>query len=293
MGEQNSGSRRYSFSLWLYLLVVFGLSWPFQIVAAIWGTELLPRYALHAASMCMVTVGTFIAGRYIFQDGFGGTGWRWGKPRYYLAAIGLALLLWAVPTVVDLSVGTLPLPTRLTGAQMVWIFVLLFVTLIPGFGEEFGWRGYMLPRLARRYSPRKAVVIHAIIWWVWHLPVLIGVGVWAGIVGAGEMGLSVGVSVAITVTIVVLGSAVPAVLGGVVFAYIWTCSGSLAVATVYHATYDGVRDSIQTTIGLGPVAGVWSVALLVILGIVLLWKGNWKSLKADAAALETPKSETI
>jgi len=290
MNEQNSSSPARPFSLWLYLLIVFSLSWPFQIIAAIWGTELLPRFALHATSMCMVTVGTFIAGRYVFRDGFAGAGWRWGKLKYHLAVVGLALLLWAVPTIADLAVGTVKLPDKLSGTQLVWILVLL-TGFVPCFGEEFGWRGYMLPRLARRYSPRKAVVIHGIIWWAWHLPVVIGVGVWAGIFGAEEMGFSVGVSVAITVAATALGSAIPAILHGVVFAYIWTRTRSLAVVTVYHTAFDGVRDSIGTTIGSGPIAGLWAVAILVILGIAFLWKGNWKNLERYAAVAKMPESE--
>lgn len=72
MGGQSTDFQRLPFSLWRYLLIVFCLSWPFQIVAAIWGIELPPRYSLHATSMFMVTIGTFIAGRYVFRDGFGG-----------------------------------------------------------------------------------------------------------------------------------------------------------------------------------------------------------------------------
>lgn len=290
MNEQNSSSPARPFSLWLYLLIVFGLSWPFQIVAAIWGTELLPRYVLHATSMFMVTVGTFIAGRYVFRDGFAGAGWRWGKLKYHLLVIGLVLLLWVVPTIADLVVGTLSLPAKVSGRQLVWILVLL-TGFVPCFGEEFGWRGYMLPRLAQRHSPRKAVVIHGIIWWAWHLPMLVGIGVWVSIVAAPEMGLSVGVSVAITAAATALSSAIPAILHGVVFAYIWTRSRSLAVATVYHVAFDGVRDSIGTTIGSGPIAGLWAVAILVILGIAFLWKGNWKNLETYAAVPKMPESE--
>lgn len=292
MNKQNSSLPKRSFSLWLYILIVFGLSWPFQIIAAIWGTELLPRFSLHATSMFMVTVGTFIAGRYVFCDGFAGAGWRWGKAKHYLMVVGLALLLWAVPTIADLALGTVSLPDKVTGTQLIWILVFL-TGFIPCFGEEFGWRGYMLPRLARRYKPRKAVIIHAIIWWIWHLPVVIGVGTWAGIAGAEGMGLPVGLSVAVTVGSVVFVGAIPAVLHGVVFAYIWTRSRSLAVATVYHAAYDGVRDSIQTTVGSGPIAGLWAVAILVILGIIFLWKGNWKNLQAYAETPKVPESEDV
>ena len=277
MVEQNFSPSQRHFSLWLYLLIVFVLSWPFQIIAAIWGKELLPRYALHACSMFMVTVGTYISGRYVFRDGFSNAGWRWGKFKHYLFVIGLALLLWVVPIIFDLFFGTLETPSPITTIQIVWIFVFL-LNFIPCFGEEFGWRGYMLPRLARRFTPRKAVLLHAIIWWAWHLPIIIGLGVQVGIVSAEEMGFSVGVSVALITVSIVIASALPAILHGVVFAYIWTCSGSLAVATVYHLAFDGVRDSTQLTIGHGPITSVWSCVILVILGIIFLWKGNWKAL---------------
>jgi hypothetical protein len=55
--------------------------------------------------MIMVTVGTYIAGRHVFRDGFAGAGWSWGKPKYYVAVIGLALLLGVVPTIFDLALG--------------------------------------------------------------------------------------------------------------------------------------------------------------------------------------------
>jgi uncharacterized RDD family membrane protein YckC len=67
---------RRAFSLRLYLLIVFGLSWPFLIASALWaGGNLLPTYVLNISSMIMVTVGTYIAGRYVFGDGFAGAGW--------------------------------------------------------------------------------------------------------------------------------------------------------------------------------------------------------------------------
>lgn len=291
MNEQDTYPSR-PFSLWLYILIVFGLSWPFQIIAAIWGTELLPRFLLHSTSMFMVTVGTFIAGRYVFRDGFADAGWRWGKLKHHLLVIGLVLLLWALPTIADLAVGTLNLPDKVTGKQLIWISVFL-TGFIPCFGEEFGWRGYMLPHLARRYKPRKAVLIHSIIWWIWHLPVLVGIGVWAGIAGAAKAGLPVWASVAVTTAATVIFGAVPAILHGVVFAYIWTRSRSLAVVTVYHLAFDGVRDSILNTVGAGPIAVTWASVLLIVLGIAFLWKGNWSNLQDYAETPKIPDSSNV
>jgi len=277
------------FSLGLYLLIVFGISWPFLIAGAIWATGLTSAFLFNGTAMVMVTVGTWICGRFIFRDGFAGAGWRWGKPVHYLAVLGLIVLLWGVPTLIRLIQGSID-PGSVDQSKIIWLFLLPLITLIPGFGEEFGWRGYMLPRMAQGMSARKAVIIHSIIWWAWHLPVLVGAAVQSGIAAAGEAGIPVGLSVAVNVLVIVIVSAVPTILHGVVFAYIWTRSQSLAVATVYHAAYDGVRDSLGMLIGSPAMVGLWANLVLSVLGIAFLWKGDWKNLAVPLAARQSEGS---
>ncbi|NLN86173.1 MAG: CPBP family intramembrane metalloprotease [Syntrophomonadaceae bacterium] len=36
--------------------------------------------------------------------------------------------------------------------------------------EEFGWRGYALPKLQAKYSPLKSSLILGFMWAVWHCP---------------------------------------------------------------------------------------------------------------------------
>lgn len=272
MNEQDSVSSSGSrpFSLGLYLLVVFGLSWPFQIAGAFWASDFPLRLTLTCASMLMVTVGTFICGKFIFRDGFAVAGWQWGKPKHYLAVIGLVLLLWFIPSLIAINLGR-ALPSSLTSEQSVWL-VAMWAMLIPaGFGEEFGWRGYMLPHLARCFATRRAILWHGIIWWIWHLPILLGTAAQGSPSAATAIG------------IVLLG-AIPAILHGVIFAYIWSSSQSLAVATVYHALFDGVRDSLLILIGFGAFTVLWANLVLIILGTLLLQKGNWRNLEIASAS---------
>ncbi len=59
---------------------------------------------------------------------------------------------------------------RSTPAFSVIFQVMLFQLLLPGLGEEPGWRGFALPRLLRRMGPLPASLILGCIHWVWHLP---------------------------------------------------------------------------------------------------------------------------
>lgn len=50
------------------------------------------------------------------------------------------------------------------------IFIGLIWPLFSSFGEEFGWRGFILPQLLKKFSPLKASVVLGLIWAVWHIP---------------------------------------------------------------------------------------------------------------------------
>lgn len=273
MLTQSTSNKPRPFSLTIYLLIVFALSWPFQIAYAIWGAPgTTAGYWLSSLSMVMVTIGTFIAGRFIFQHNFMNAGWRWGKPTQYLWTFLLALFIFAAPTWLESFLGLRVLPADTSLSVIAGKFLVGFLlTLIPGFGEEFGWRGYLLPQLAKRYSPRKATLLHAFIWWAWHLPAVIAIGA-----RSGEPETPVWLSVAV-VTLITL---IPAMMNAVIYAYVWAATGSLAVSSAYHAAYDEIRDAIDHSIGFGPLVSPWEMAVTTLLGLFLLWKANWKSLFA-------------
>jgi uncharacterized protein len=60
--------------------------------------------------------------------------------------------------------------------------VMLF--LAGPLAEEFGWRGYVQPRLRRRFGPVATSVVLGVCWAAWHLPLFFVPGT-----GQAEMGL--------------------------------------------------------------------------------------------------------
>ena len=51
-----------------------------------------------------------------------------------------------------------------------WVLSLFVVSILYGFGEEPGWRGWLLPRLQARYPATTATLLLTMIWGVWHAP---------------------------------------------------------------------------------------------------------------------------
>jgi membrane protease YdiL (CAAX protease family) len=63
----------------------------------------------------------------------------------------------------------------LTLPNQPWMFIipLIFNGLIHGgMSEEFGWRGYVLPRFQAKWNALISSLILGVIWGVWHLPLL-------------------------------------------------------------------------------------------------------------------------
>ncbi|AZS19672.1 MULTISPECIES: type II CAAX endopeptidase family protein [unclassified Caulobacter] len=81
-----------------------------------------------------------------------------------LPTLALALCL-AMPTTWPVKPAAVLIATPLlllTTAQVI--------TNAGPLGEEFGWRGYALPRLLERWPPLAAGTILGLVWTLWHVP---------------------------------------------------------------------------------------------------------------------------
>src|SRR5262249_55855143 len=88
--------------------------------------------------------------------------------RWYVFAVGyMAAIKLAVALLHRLATGAWPE----FGHTALYIMAVAIVFSTPvQAGEEIGWRGYALPRLAGRLGLARASIVLGVIWACWHLP---------------------------------------------------------------------------------------------------------------------------
>jgi uncharacterized protein len=92
-----------------------------------------------------------------------------GPRRLYAMAVLIPALFTLVAALLAAVIGSGRVVTG-TGKPL-WsvVPVLLAGTLLSVFGEEYGWRGYLLPRLLPLGELRASLLV-GVIWGVWHFP---------------------------------------------------------------------------------------------------------------------------
>lgn len=62
---------------------------------------------------------------------------------------------------------------QLTSPFAIFSFFLAIMFFGGPLGEELGWRGFVLPKLQKRFSPFRASIILGSIWSCWHIPMFL------------------------------------------------------------------------------------------------------------------------
>ncbi len=129
--------------------------------------------------------------------------------------------------------------------------ILLAELLFYGFGEEIGWRGFLLPRLARRHGILLASSLISIPWAAWHIPLLL----------QNETYQSMG-------PLLLVGWYSTILLGSYLTAWLWRAGRkSIPVLAVFH----GLLDLAMANPAFGDGALVGASAVVVVLGLASLW----------------------
>lgn len=252
--------RRSGGEIRLFLLLAFGFSWTIWIPMALLGVVVRPgMLPTHfggllgpwiAGSVCVLATAPAAARtawlRRLVLMPQGWRGWLLAlTPILVIAAFCLASLLGGRPV----GAGALRRFSGLPVLPPLMLFAI--VLLVNGYGEEAGWRGYLLPRLQARYGAIGGVLVQAAIWIVWHAPLFWIVATYRGMGPA----------------MLVFGFGLGLVLGGFVLAQVSAVSrGSVLAAALWHTGYNfgtATEGGALLQAGLSAIVMSWGAALLL------------------------------
>ncbi len=264
----------------LFTVLTYGFTWLYC------GPSIWPYLGQVLTSMKVpenfdITVGSFgvaygmfgpmiaaiIMRLFVSKEGLKGTLGVWRAQKYYLIA-------FIAP---PLFLGSVILFNHLTGLgrfvwslsmPLWWAYLLQWsADIIPyfGFGEEYGWRGYLLPRLLP-LGEVKASMILGFIWALWHLPGLV--------VGLNFPGQNL-LLIILTFTFLVVLLSFP-------FTWLYIASrGSVLIAAILHNTFNNYADTFMNPNFIpngNPliVSGAGLIAAVFLLIIVIVVYGVFK-----------------
>ncbi len=178
--------------LLIYIFLSFALTWmiffAYILTGHKWDGENPGLEAFTGLGM-LTPVIAHVLTRWVTREGFALTGedsmmlgisFKNGKWIFFLFALlvpwlyfeaGYAITLLALPEAFD------PEYYKVLELDKDIVLLLPVISIISGamvsfaaFGEEGGWRGYMMPKLIKLAGTKKAVLTGGIIWGLWHAP---------------------------------------------------------------------------------------------------------------------------
>ena len=246
-----------------YIALAFFISWMIEIPIALSFKGIIDR-KIPLAFHYLASFGPFLAALLVTTFAEGSSGvirllkgivkWRVGI-RYYLFAIGLPIILFAVAVVVSRIIqGAWPdlgllaevdyLP-RLGIPLAVGLWLLTF-----GFAEETGWRGFLLPRLQVNRTAMSASIFLGVFWAFWHLPAFF----------YRDTLLAMGVLLGFPMLLFTL------LVTSVIFTWLYNSTqGSLLIVTLFH----GLFDYFSVSSAGGPTAAIVMSVPVVIISIFI------------------------
>ena len=155
--------------------------------------------------------------------------------------------------------------------------MLIFLTIAAGIGEEFGWRGFLLPRLQIHHNALVSGLIVGVAWATWHIPMFFIKGT-----SQYEQGLQGGLLPAI------LGYSAFVIANSLLFTWLFNNTrGSVLLAAVFHGasnTWGGYIDVYRGHFGgiltFGAVAVLVTIIIVLMAGATNLSRTNQRNVLA-------------
>jgi membrane protease YdiL (CAAX protease family) len=258
----------------------------------IWAARALGQTANLVAAFYMLTpaLAAAIARAFFHGPRFSDAALRPGPLRRYLwvwlGAVGLVVVQFAaflasgamsidtsgqgfldqieqvMPGGAELMLKELPPGMTLQGMLALYALGGLTVFNVPGtvlgFGEEFGWRGFMFPQLYR-IRPWVGFVVGGLIWFAWHVPLSL-------LAPARSIP-----SALLAIDAVALG--IGSIATFAVFAWLFVRGGSIWVPSLFHAVMNNGSRALSYWVRIEhQVAADVLLSAVMVLAVVVLWR---------------------
>ena len=244
-----------------FVLLAWALSWAYWIPMAIQGAIVTPGATTGASHfpgllgpMVAALIVTIVVGGRPGLREFVGRFVRWRVPvRWYLAAILPMLIFLVAAGLLVVSGGPAPDLGALgefSGLpELAAPLLILAVLVFNGYGEEAGWRGFLVPGLLKGRGLFTTSLIVAAIWFTWHVPSFVVIE------GYRIFGLGV-------VPMMGLGL----IAGAMILTWLYVGSGgSIWIVALWHLTYNFASASSAGRGGAGMIVYaaiiVWAFAV--------------------------------
>ena len=156
-----------------FYALAFPLSWRAYLVALLQpGGELgLDPYGPLIAAVVVTALAGGVAG----LKGWGRTLLRWrAAPVLYAFALLAPLVVTLLGIGTNVALGATPPPAATWASWPSLLVVFPLVMVLGGpLGEEPAWRGLALARVAERRPMLQASLAVGVVWFAWHLPLLL------------------------------------------------------------------------------------------------------------------------
>lgn len=217
----------------------------------------------------------------IFQRNLRGLGWKLGKLKYillcYILPLMVGLFTYSIIWITGLGKfeWVKPFGTNTCGivgiknpsfavAFPIMLTLGLVLRLLFALGEEIGWRGFLVPHLAKVLSLKKAALTSGGIWAAYHLPGLLFLDYYSG-----------------SRLKSVIFFSIMAISASVIMFWIRMKSGSLWTGAVFHASHNlaiqGIFDHFTIDTGnTNFFSGEFGLGLAVVYSVVAIW--FWKKM---------------
>ncbi|WP_422846145.1 CPBP family intramembrane glutamic endopeptidase [Acidovorax sp. M2(2025)] len=252
-------------ALLLYCVLAFAFSWGYWLALLARGERVGPgSSATHLPGLC----GPFLAALVVTALAEGMPGLvrllrscvRLPVPRWRSALLALSPLLLGALIFAALAAFGHPLPSLrdfntypgIPQAPSLGVAAVVAL-LLNGLGEEGGWRGFALPRLAQGRSRLRAALAVAGIWLLWHAPLFVLNTSMAALLGPALLGWALGLTA-----------------GSLVLAWLYFQGRSVLLVAVWHTAFNFL---VATAPGQGLVAAVGStVVMLLAVAVAAAWR---------------------